>query len=76
MNFEFLRIDRYPSLTFCGNVGSGTIEEMSKWVEYITFDGESPMANLRRENGRDSAWKVRFWGVGNENWGCRRKYDP
>jgi alpha-N-arabinofuranosidase len=54
----------------CGNVGSGTVEEMSKWVEYITFDGESPMANLRRQNGRDQPWKVRFWGVGNENWGC------
>ena len=54
----------------CGNVGSGTVEEMSKWVEYITFDGESPMANLRRQNGREKPWKVKFWGVGNENWGC------
>jgi len=54
----------------CGNLGSGTVEEMSKWVEYITFDGESPMANLRRKNGRDKPWKIRFWGVGNENWGC------
>lgn len=54
----------------CGNVGSGSVEEMAKWVEYITFDGESPMANLRRQNGRDKAWKVKFWGVGNENWGC------
>jgi alpha-N-arabinofuranosidase len=54
----------------CGNVGSGSVEEMSKWVEYITFDGESPMANLRRENGRAEPWKVKFWGVGNENWGC------
>jgi len=54
----------------CGNVGSGSVEEMSKWVEYITFDGESPMANLRRQNGRDKAWKVTYWGVGNENWGC------
>lgn len=54
----------------CGNVGSGTVEEMSKWVEYITFDGESPMANLRKQNGRVKPWKVKFWGVGNENWGC------
>jgi alpha-N-arabinofuranosidase len=54
----------------CGNVGSGSVEEMSKWVEYITFDGESPMTNLRRQNGREKPWKVRFWGVGNENWGC------
>lgn len=54
----------------CGNVGSGSVEEMSKWVEYINFDGVSPMADLRRKNGRDKPWNVKFWGVGNENWGC------
>jgi len=54
----------------CGNVGSGSVEEMSKWVEYINFDGESPMSNLRKQNGREKPWKVKFWGVGNENWGC------
>ncbi|MDR2065617.1 MAG: alpha-N-arabinofuranosidase [Prevotellaceae bacterium] len=53
-----------------GNLGSGSVEEMSKWIEYITFDGESPMSNLRRQNGREKPWKVKFWGVGNENWGC------
>jgi alpha-N-arabinofuranosidase len=54
----------------CGNLGSGSVEEMSKWVEYITFDGKSPMADLRRQNGHEKPWKVKFWGVGNENWGC------
>lgn len=54
----------------CGNVGSGTVYEMQQWVEYLTFDGKSPMADLRRHNGRDEPWRVRFWGVGNENWGC------
>jgi len=54
----------------CGNVGSGNVEEMSKWVEYINFHGISPMANLRRVNGRDEPWNVKYWGVGNENWGC------
>jgi len=54
----------------CGNVGSGSVEEMSKWVEYINFDGHSPMAELRKQNGREKPWKVKFWGVGNENWGC------
>lgn len=60
----------------CGNVGSGTVEEMSKWVEYITFDGESPMANLRKKNGRAKPWKVNLWGVGNENWGCGGNMTP
>ncbi len=54
----------------CGNLGSGSVEEMSKWIEYITFNGESPMADLRRKNGHPEPWKVKFWGVGNENWGC------
>ncbi len=54
----------------CGNVGSGTVKEMSQWVEYLNFDGISPMADLRRLNGRESAWGVKYWGVGNENWGC------
>ncbi|VBB47481.1 Intracellular exo-alpha-L-arabinofuranosidase [uncultured Paludibacter sp.] len=60
----------------CGNLGSGTVEEMSKWVEYMTFDGESPMANLRKENGREKPWKVKFFGVGNENWGCGGNMTP
>lgn len=54
----------------CGNVGSGTVQEMRDWVEYMTFDGNSPLANERRKNGRDKAWKLKFFGVGNENWGC------
>ncbi len=53
-----------------GNVGSGTVEEMQDWVEYMTFDGDSEMANIRRKNGRDKPWRVKYFGVGNENWGC------
>jgi alpha-N-arabinofuranosidase len=39
-------------------------------VEYLNFDGVSPMTELRKKNGRADRWKVKFWGVGNENWGC------
>ena len=53
-----------------GNVGSGTVEEMAKWVEYVNFDGVSPMSALRKENGREKPWRVTYWGIGNENWGC------
>ncbi len=59
-----------------GNVGSGTVREMSEWVEYMTFGGESPLANLRRENGREEPWKVKYFGVGNENWGCGGNMEP
>lgn len=53
-----------------GNVGSGSPEEMNHWVEYMTYPGQSTLANMRRENGRDETWQVPLWGVGNENWGC------
>ncbi len=59
-----------------GNVGSGTVQEMSDWVEYLTRDGDSPMARLRRSNGRDHAWTVPFWGLGNEPWGCGGNMRP
>ena len=60
----------------CGNVGSGTVQEMSQWVEYITFDGKSPMSDLRKRNGRGEPWKLKYFGVGNENWGCGGRMTP
>src|ERR1044071_4934835 len=59
-----------------GNVGSGTVEEMAKWVEYLNFDGLSPMTEIRKQNGRDKPWKVTYWGVGNESWGCGGNMTP
>lgn len=58
------------------NVGSGTVQEMSEWVEYMTFEGVSPMADLRKANGHEKAWKVDYLGVGNENWGCGGNMTP
>ncbi|MEH7116696.1 alpha-N-arabinofuranosidase [Neobacillus vireti] len=69
---ELLECEPY----ICGNVGSGTVQEMSEWVEYMTFEGESPMANWRRENGREEPWKLTYFGVGNENWGCGGNMRP
>jgi len=60
----------------CGNVGSGTVQELSQWVEYCNFDGISPMADLRKKNGREEPWQVRFWGIGNESWGCGGNMTP
>jgi len=60
----------------CGNVGSGTVREMQEWVEYLTFAGHSPMADLRRSNGREHPWAIKYWGVGNENWGCGGNMRP
>lgn len=60
----------------CGNVGSGTVQEMMEWVEYISSDSQSPMANWRRANGREEPWKLPFFGVGNESWGCGGNMRP
>lgn len=73
LNFcEMIGTEPYIS----ANVGSGSVEEMAKWVEYVNADGESPMANLRRKNGRDKPWNVKYWGVGNESWGCGGNMRP
>jgi alpha-N-arabinofuranosidase len=54
----------------CGNIGSGTVKEMAEWVQYLTSDGDNPMTALRKKNGREKPWRVKFWCVGNETWGC------
>lgn len=58
------------------NLGSGSVQEMMDWVEYLTSDANSPMANLRRKNGQDQPWKVKYFGIGNENWGCGGDMTP
>jgi alpha-N-arabinofuranosidase len=59
-----------------GNVGSGTVEEMAQWVEYLTSDNISPMTDLRKKNGREKPWNIHFWGLGNEAWGCGGTMEP
>jgi alpha-N-arabinofuranosidase len=69
---ELIGTDPY----LAGNVGSGTVQELIDWVQYVSFEGKSPMADLRRQNGREKPWKVKFWGVGNEAWGCGGNMKP
>jgi alpha-L-arabinofuranosidase len=63
---ELLGAEPYVSV----NVGSGSVREAGEWAEYLTRGDDSPMAALRRANGREEPWRVRFWGLGNEPWGC------
>jgi alpha-N-arabinofuranosidase len=58
------------------NVGSGTVREAVDWIEYVTANDDSPMAQFRRKNGRQDPWKVKYWGIGNESWGCGGNMDP
>ncbi len=59
-----------------GNVGSGTVKEMSQWIEYLNSDIPSDITALRKKNGREKPWKVQYWGVGNESWGCGGSMTP
>ena len=59
-----------------GNLGTGSPREMAEWLEYMTADGESTLANLRRANGRDKPWKVHYFAIGNESWGCGGTMTP
>ena len=60
-----------------GNVGSGTVQELSDWVDYTNIaPGKGPMGTLRVQNGREQPWNVRYWGVGNESWGCGGNMKP
>ncbi len=69
---ELLGAEPYLS----GNVGSGTVQELADWVQYTNFNGKSPMSDLRKQNGKDTPWKVKFWGIGNEAWGCGGNMKP
>lgn len=58
------------------NVGSGTVKEFADWLQYVNHAGKSPMADLRKKNGRETPWGVKYWGVGNEMWGCGGNMTP
>ncbi|NOZ24402.1 MAG: alpha-N-arabinofuranosidase [Planctomycetes bacterium] len=69
---EFIRfcrlLDTEPYI--CVNMGSGTMDEAQAWVEYCNGDGGTQYAELRRRNGNDDPFNVRFWGLGNEMYGA------
>ncbi|WP_114576613.1 alpha-N-arabinofuranosidase [Saliphagus sp. LR7] len=58
------------------NVGSGDPQEAANWVEYCNYDGDTELADRRRENGHDDPYEVKYWGLGNENWGCGGRMSP
>jgi alpha-L-arabinofuranosidase len=68
------RIGAAPYLA--GNVGSGTVQEFSQWMEYVNGEGDSPMSSWRKANGRENPWHVKYVGVGNEAWGCGGNMTP
>jgi alpha-L-arabinofuranosidase len=59
-----------------GNLGTGSAQEMAEWVEYMTAEGKSSLAELRRKNGRDKPFRLHYFAVGNEAWGCGGNMRP
>jgi alpha-L-arabinofuranosidase len=59
-----------------GNLGTGSAQEMAEWLEYMTADAPSTLAQTRRNNGREAPFRVHFFGVGNEAWGCGGHMTP
>jgi len=69
---ELIGADPY----ICLNVGSGSVQEAAQWIEYVTSANESPMTKLRKQNGREKPWNVKYWSAGNETWGCGGNMRP
>ncbi|MBS4742108.1 alpha-N-arabinofuranosidase [Bacillus safensis] len=69
---ELLECEPY----ICGNVGSGSVQELADWVEYMTFPKGTPMSDWRIQNGKQEPWKLTYVGVGNESWGCGGNMTP
>ena len=53
----------------CTNAGTGTAEEMSDWVEYCNLEHEGKYAKWRIANGYEKPFNVKYWSIGNENYG-------
>lgn len=59
------------------NVGSGSPREFHEWVLYCNApEGTVSLADLRVRNGAREPFNVRYWGVGNESWGCGGNFKP
>ena len=69
---ELLETEPY----LAANVGSSTVQEFTEYLQYVGHKEGSPMSDLRKQNGRTEPWKVKFWGVGNEMWGCGGNMTP
>src|SRR4051812_31913302 len=58
------------------NVGSGTPQEASEWLEYLTTVQPTTLAKDRGANGHPAPYKVAYLGIGNESWDCGGNMSP
>ncbi|HKH61026.1 MAG TPA: alpha-L-arabinofuranosidase C-terminal domain-containing protein [Flavitalea sp.] len=69
---ELLNTEPYMA----GNIATGTVQELADWAQYVTSSTKNPMSDLRKQNGREQPWRAKYWGVGNEAWGCGGNMTP
>jgi alpha-N-arabinofuranosidase len=64
-------LDQIGSEAFLSvNIGSGTPQEAAEWLEYLTTDQPTALAQMRAANGHPAPYKIRYLGLGNESWDC------
>ncbi|MHB9133104.1 MAG: alpha-N-arabinofuranosidase [Armatimonadota bacterium] len=75
---EFMRFCRIIGTEpyLCANVGSGTVEEARSWMEYCNARQDTALTRERAANGDGAPFNVKYWGVGNESWGCGGSMTP
>jgi alpha-L-arabinofuranosidase len=59
-----------------GNLGTGSPREMAEWLQYMTADTPTSLTAERARNGHPKPWKIAYFAVGNEAWGCGGQMSP
>jgi alpha-N-arabinofuranosidase len=76
---EFLRFCQLSGAQpyLAANLRSLTPKDFYEWVDYCNSPaGATTLSEQRAAAGQREPWKVRYWGVGNESWGCGGNYTP
>ena len=76
---EFLRfcqlVGAQPYLA--ANLRSLTARDFYEWVDYVNAPaGTTTLAELRAAHGQKDPYRVKYWGIGNESWGCGGNFNP
>ena len=80
--FGTIEFARFCKLTgaqpyFAANLRGSTAQDFDRWVEYCNSPaGSTTLAEQRAADGERDPLKVRYWGVGNEAWGCGGNFTP
>ena len=76
---EFIRFCRLIGAKpyLAANLRSAPANDFYEWIEYCNSPPDSTtLAKLRESSGERAPFDVRFWGVGNESWGCGGSFTP